>query len=189
MRISGFTSVRPDQSGTRTYESFMQFLGDKPARLGIVSTLYDQYSATHLTEALMNTVTRTQKKVSFDSKNSFMVEWDIAIKKIKRLSVLVAPTETGENKCDLTFVFGENYYQKHDVFVVERTRQQFIVVNRPQRIADSKWVVIAKIQDSDYASKADVKDGDSTRFLTNFQPEMHEEGLTRLVMAVSQYLS
>lgn len=188
MRISGFTSVRPDQSGTRTYESFMQFLGDKPARLGIVSTLYDQYSATHLTEALMNTVTRTQKKVSFDSKNSFMVEWDIAIKKIKRLSVLAVDGD-GENKSDITFVFGENYYQKHDVFVVEKTRQQFIVVNRPQRIADSKWVVIAKIQDSDYAAKATVEAGDSTRFLTNFQPEMHEEGLTRLVMAVSQYLS
>lgn len=28
MRISGFTTVRPNQADTRTYEDFMKFLGD-----------------------------------------------------------------------------------------------------------------------------------------------------------------
>lgn len=153
----------------------MQYLGARPARLGIVATLYDQYSATHLTEALMNTITRTNKKVSFNSQNSFMVEWDIAVKKVKRVAILSATGEGG-NKSDVTFVFGENYYQKHDVFVVENTRQQFIVVSRPQRVGDGTWCVIAKIQDADYDSVvvggAAALAGKSTRFLTNFQPEL-----------------
>ena len=45
-----------------------------PARLGIVSTLYDQYTATHLTEALMNTYTMEKAKKGFQSVNSFLIE-------------------------------------------------------------------------------------------------------------------
>ena len=48
---------------TRTYEDFHKWLGDKPERLGIVSNLYKQYTATGLTEALMNVY--TMEKVNF----------------------------------------------------------------------------------------------------------------------------
>lgn len=160
----------------------MKFLGEKPSRLGIVSTLYSQYTATHLTEALMNTFTRSNKKAdSFQSQNSFLVEWDIAVNRIKRVPILSAEG-TGENGADVVFHFPENYYQKNDVFVVERTRQQFFVTNRPQRLRDNDWVVIAKIQDSDYDAKVDMTGiyaGSTTRFLTNFVPELHEEGYSR----------
>ena len=132
----------------------MKFLGEKPSRLGIVSTLYSQYTATHLTEALMNTFTRSNKKAdSFQSQNSFLVEWDIAVNRIKR--VPMSAVATGEGNGDYVFHFPENYYQKNDVFVIERTRQQFFVTNRPQRLRDNDWVVVAKIQDSDYDSNVD----------------------------------
>jgi len=83
MRISGFTTVRPNQHETRTYEDFMKFLGARPARLGLVSTLYDQYTITHLTEALQNIYTKGKAKDSFKSVDSFVVEWDIQVKRIK----------------------------------------------------------------------------------------------------------
>ena len=37
--------IRPEMASTRTYEDFSKFLGTNPARLGIVSSLYDQYTA------------------------------------------------------------------------------------------------------------------------------------------------
>ena len=152
-----------------------------PARLGIVSTLYDQYTATHLTEALMNTYTMEKGKKGFQSINSFLIEWDLQTKKIKRVPLVAAPEGSGLNAGDVKFYFPENYYQKYDTFVVERTRQQFIVLNRPQRLRDNCWLVIAKILDNDYDSVVDPTTvaGCQTRFVTNYHPELHSEGYTK----------
>lgn len=152
-----------------------------PARLGIVSTLYDQYTATHLTEALMNTYTMEKGKKGFQSINSFLIEWDLQAKKIKRVPLIAAPEGSGVNAGDVKFYFPENYYQKYDTFVVERTRQQFIVLNRPQRLRDNCWLVIAKILDNDYDSVVDptTAAGFQTRFVTNYHPELHSEGYTK----------
>lgn len=149
-----------------------------PARLGIVSTLYDQYTATHLTEALMNTYTMSQAKKGFQSVNSFLIEWDLKVNKVKRVPLLQAPEGTGVNAGDVKFYFPENYYQKYDTFVVENTRQQFIVINRPQRLKDNCWLVIARILDNDYDSVVaeGTVAGAKTRFVTNYQPELHQEG-------------
>ena len=181
MRISGFTTTRPNMPTNRTYEDFMKFLGANPARLGIVSTLYDQYTATHLTEALMNTYTMEKGKKGFQSINSFLIEWDLQAKKIKRVPLIAAPEGSGVNAGDVKFYFPENYYQKYDTFVVERTRQQFIVLNRPQRLRDNCWLVIAKILDNDYDSVVDptTAAGFQTRFVTNYHPELHSEGYTK----------
>ena len=181
MRISGFSTTRPNMPTTRTYGDFMKFLGANPARLGIVSTLYDQYTATHLTEALMNTYTMEKGKKGFQSINSFLIEWDLQAKKIKRVPLIAAPEGSGLNAGDVKFYFPENYYQKYDTFVVERTRQQFIVLNRPQRLRDNCWLVIAKILDNDYDSVVDptTAAGFQTRFVTNYHPELHQEGYTK----------
>lgn len=144
-----------------------------PTRLGIVSTLYDQYTATHLTEALRNTYTLDKKKGGFQSINSFVVEWDVQAKKIKRVPIL-SSTGDGKNAGDVHFYFPENYYQKYDTFIVEKTRQQFIVTNRPQRLRDNQWLVIAKILDNDYDSSVDGGNlaGFETRFVSNYHPEL-----------------
>lgn len=92
------------------------------------------------------------------------------------------PEGDGYNGSDIIFHFGENYYQKNDTFIIERTRQQIIVMNRPQRINDNDYVVIGKILDDDYNSVLDTNGayvGAATRFITNLHPEMHEEGYTK----------
>lgn len=179
MRISSFSTIRPNMNGTRTYEDFHKFLGEKPARLGLVSSLYEQYTASYLTESLMNIYAMDEgKKNSFQNLNSFMVEWDISVGYIKRVPV-VSSTGYGEQGADIQVIFAENYYQKHDVFVVEETRQQLIVLTRPYQTAEG-WVVTCKLQDSDYSAKLDgALDGKTTRFLTNYQPELHEEGYVK----------
>ena len=52
MRISGFTTTRPEMASTRTTEDpLLSSSGLNQARLGIVSSLYDQYTTSALTEA------------------------------------------------------------------------------------------------------------------------------------------
>lgn len=180
MRISGFTTTRPNGPATRLYEDFMKFLGDKSARMGIVANLYPQYTASHMTEALMQVWDPENKRKGFKSIDSFTVEWGIKVNRIHKVRITSA-SGTGENKSDVMFYMPENYYQKYDVFIVEETRMQFRVVNRPQRVADNSWLVIAQIHDGDYASYVapETLAGKETRFITNYMPEMHEEGYTR----------
>ena len=181
MRISGFTTVRPEPHITRTYESFSKFLGQKPARIGLVATLYDQYTITHLTEALMNIYTSEKvSKNSWQRLNEFMFEWDLEVNRIKRVPIL-SMEGTGINAGDIIFRFPENWYQKYDTFIIEDLRQLIMVMNRPQRIADNCFIVIGKIVDDDYSScipedfVANAA-GHLTRFVTNYMPELHEEG-------------
>lgn len=164
---------------------FTKFLGNRPARLGLVSTMYDEYTIGHLTEAIFNTYTLDKgNKNAWQRLDSFMVEWDIESKRIKRLPILEVQGD-GLYGGDVLFTFGENYYQKFDTFIVERTRQQFIVLQRPQRLSDAATLVVAKILDDDYNSMVDVPltdqglVGETTRFVTNYHPEMHEEGYTK----------
>lgn len=184
MRISGFTTVRPDMAGTRTYQNFMRFLGARPERLGIVSRLYEDYTATALTEALMNTVTLEKGKKGLKSINSFLVEWDLQVNKIERIPLVGTPVGTGVNASEVQFHFAKNYFQQNDIFVIEKTRQQFFVCNRPQRINDNDFLVIAKIQDNDYDSKVaeGLVAGDTARFMSNAFPELHEYGQHFLVV-------
>lgn len=193
MRITGFTTVRPEMASTRTFEDFAKFLGHNPARLGIVSSLYDQYTASYLTESLMNIYTREKDvKKAFQSINSFMVEWDIDVNFIKRVPFIAVPSGDGAQGTEIVCHFPENYYQKNDVFIIENSRQQLIVISRPVRRSDRDFEVICRLQDSDYSSVLDFdacQVGMNTRFLTNYQPELHSEGYTKYQSKIIIYCS
>ena len=169
-------------SSTRTAEDFIKFLGAKPARFGIVASLYDQYTTSALTDALMNVYTQDKNsKNQFQKLNTFMVEWDIKVEKVKRVTIInVDGSSDGRNGTDVLIHMPENYYQKFDTFIVEDTRQQFMVMNRPQRLRDNDFLLICKILDDNYdvgvIGGVDSLVGKSTRFVTNYMPEMHEEG-------------
>lgn len=63
---------------TRTYEDFYKFLGTRPERLGIVSSMYPELTASYLTEALRNVFYRDLKKADkFQSIDSMMFEWEV----------------------------------------------------------------------------------------------------------------
>lgn len=152
---------------------FMKFLGDRPQRMGIVANLYPQYSASHMTEALMNVWDPSEKRKGFKSIDSYTVEWDIKVNRIHKVRI-TSQTGTGVNKSDVMFYMPENYYNKFDVFIVEDTRMQFRVINRPQRVSDNSWLVIAQIHDGNYESQVEdgALNGMMTRFVTNYMPEL-----------------
>ena len=65
MVIANFTSNNATMGDTRTYESFYKYLGAKPHRLGVVSRLYEDLTASYLTEALNNIFTQSNKPAKF----------------------------------------------------------------------------------------------------------------------------
>lgn len=146
--------------------------------MGIVSSLYEEYTASYLTESLMNIYTRDDKKSDrYQSLNSFVFEWDINVGFIKRIPFLTVPEGDGSQGTDIIFHFPENYYQRNDTMVIEASRQQVIFLSRPIRRSDKDWEIVGKLQDSDYSALLDTtacQPGMTTRFLTNYQPEMHK---------------
>lgn len=149
--------------------------------MGIVSNLYKQYTATALTEALMNVYAKNYKKTDkFTSINSFMIEWDIDVNFVKRIPILAVQGD-GSNGSEVVFQFPERYYEMYDVFVIEETRQQCMVMMTPIRRSDSIVEYVCRVIDNDYNEYLDVDAiiGTDTRFITNHMPELHETGYTK----------
>lgn len=136
----------------------------------------------------------TSEKVSKNSwqrLNEFMFEWDLEVNRIKRVPIL-SMEGNGINAGDIIFRFPENWYQKYDTFIIEDLRVLVIVMNRPQRIADNCFIVIGKIVDDSYDSfiPQDFIDncaGRLTRFVTNYMPELHEEGYTKFTNSTEKF--
>lgn len=108
---------------------------------------------------------------------------------IKRIPFAEIPNGTGADGGEIEMVFTENYYQLHEIFKIEKTGQQCFVVSRPIRKADNAWSVMVRLVDDDYSSVLDTDGcqiGDTTRFIGNAKPELHDTGklLTLPVSAI-----
>lgn len=181
MLVANFTTVRPDMGSTRTYEDFSKFLGERPHRFGLVSRLYPNYTATFLTESLRNVFYGDNKKAKgFQSVDSTYFEWDVEVNQVKR--VLIKNVQgTGINGTEIEMTFGENYYQLHEIFKIENTEQQCMVVSRPVRKSDKDWCVMVRLIDTDYSSaivESEVE-GSYSRFIGNAKPELHDVGFVK----------
>lgn len=163
---------------TRTYEDFHKWVGEKPERLGIVANLYKQYSITAMTEAIFNIYAKDKSKDRFNSLNSFMIEWEISTNFIKRIPILAIEGD-GANGSEIIFHFPERYYEMYDVFTIEETRQQCMVMTVPIRRSDACTEYVCRLIDNDYKERLanpEMLIGTETRFLTNHMPELHPLG-------------
>lgn len=171
MIIANFVTNRATQSDTRTYEDFYKFLGTRPAKLGVVSRLYPELTASYLTESLRNIFYQDVKSGNrYQSIDSMYFEWEVETNYIKRVEFAAVPEETGENGTEIVMAFKERYYEKYDIFKIDKTMQQCIVVSRPVRKRDDYWEVTVRLIDNDYGSMLDVSGcqiGDTTRFQSN----------------------
>lgn len=191
MIVANYVTVRPTQSETYTYEDFYKFLGTKPHRLGVVSRMFPDLTASFLTDTLMNVYHNdTKKSNKFQSIDSMMFEWDIETNFIKRVFFAADVTDDGSNGSEITMAFTERYYEKYDIFKIDESRQQCIVVSRPVRKADNYWEVQVRLIDNNYDTVLDLsacKQGMSTRFQSNAHPELHEEGYVKSQSSVEHH--
>ena len=183
MLVANFVTNRPTMGDTRTYEDFSKFLGERPHRLGVVSRLYPELTATFLTESLRNIFYGDTKKANgFQNIDSTYFEWEVETNYIKRIPFAAVPVEDGADGSEIEMIFPENYYQLHEIFKIEKTGQQCFVVSRPVRKSDHEWSVMVRLLDDDYSSILD-KDGcqigDTTRFIGNAKPELHDTGFVK----------
>lgn len=171
MIVANFVTNRPTMGETRTYEDFYKFLGTKPTRLGIVSRLYPNLTASYLTESLRNIFYMDSKSGNkYRSIDSMYFEWEVETNYIKRVEFADVPVGTGADGTTITMAFKERYYEKYDIFKIDKTMQQCMVVSRPVRKADNYWEVEVRLIDNDYSSVLDTDGcqiGDTTRFQSN----------------------
>ena len=86
---------------------------------------------------------------------------------IKRIEFADVPTDTGANGGDIVMAFKERYFEKYDIFKIDKTMQQCIVVSRPVRRRDDYWEVTVRLIDNDYSAEVDLSGcqiGDTARF-------------------------
>jgi hypothetical protein len=182
MRVFDITTIKPQMGTTKTYEDFAKFLSIAPHRLGIVSRMYPDLTASYLTESLMNIYVNQKSASKFQSINAFVYEWEIDVDFIKRVEFVAVPDGDGANGSDIIMAFKERYYEKYDTFRIEKSRQLAFVKQGPIRKADNYWEVVVQLVDNDYQSVLDAaacQPGMQTRFITNYHPELSEEGYTK----------
>lgn len=191
MIVANFITKRPTMGETRTYEDFYKFLGTKPTRLGIVSRLYPELTASYLTESLRNIFYRDSKSSDkYRSIDSMYFEWEVETNYIKRVELAATPEGDGANGTSIFFAFKENYYQKYDIWKSDNTYQQFQCISRPIRKADDYWVLECRLITTDLSDHIDPDDyhaGDTTRFQSNAMPELHEEGYVKYQSNVEKH--
>ena len=135
MKIASFVSNIPTMGDTRTYEDFYKYLGVKPTRLGVVSRMYDDLTASFLTESLKNIFYQDAKGSGnkYQSVNALQYDWEIETNYIKRIEFAAVPEGDGAGVTEIIMAFRERYYEKYDTFKIENSGQQCQVLSRHVR--------------------------------------------------------
>lgn len=190
MKVANLNPLRPNMGETKTYEDFAKFLGKGPHRLGILSRMYPDLTATYLTESLMNIYVNQESASKFQSIDAFAFEWEIDVDFIKRVEFAAQPEGDGAGGTDIKMAFKERYYEKYDTFRIEGSRQTCIVLHAPRRVSDAYWEVIVRLIDTNNQTILDADAchvGATTRFLTNYHPELSEEGYTKFQSNIERH--
>ena len=145
MLVANFTSRIPTMGQTKTYEDWSKYLGSKPHRIGVVARMYTDNTLNFITDGLRNIFYKDEKADQFQLSSSLLFEWIVETNNIKKVEFAEVPTETGENGTEITMAFKENYYQKYDIFRIDKTKQQCQVVSRPIRKRDKQTQSIVSL--------------------------------------------
>lgn len=182
MLVANFTSRIPTMGQTKTYEDWSKYLGSRPHRLGVVARMYTDNTLSFITDGLRNIFYKDEKQDQFQLSSSLLFEWNVETNNIKKVEFAEVPTEDGANGTEITMAFKENYYQKYDIFRIDKTKQQCQVMSRPIRKHDYYWEVQVRLIDNNYDTTLDTDGcqvGDTTTFQSVAMPELSEEGYSK----------
>lgn len=191
MLVANFTSRIPTMGQTKTYEDWSKYLGSKPHRIGVVARMYTDNTLNFITDGLRNIFYKDEKADQFQLSSSLLFEWIVETNNIKKVEFAEVPIGSGENGTEITMAFRENYYQKYDIFRIDKTKQQCQVVSRPIRKREDYWEVQVRLIDNDYDTTLDTDGcqvGDTTTFQSVAMPELSEEGI-KILRAFFRWLT
>ena len=144
--------------------------------------MYTDNTLNFITDGLRNIFYKDEKADQFQLSSSLLFEWIVETNNIKKVEFAEVPTEPGGNGTEITMAFRENYYQKYDIFRIDKTKQQCQVVSRPIRKRDDYWEVQVRLIDNDYDTIRETDGcqvGDTTTFQSVAMPELSEEGYSK----------
>ena len=144
MLVANFTSRIPTMGQTKTYEDWSKYLGSKPHRIGVVARMYTDNTLNFITDGLRNIFYKDEKADQFQLSSSLLFEWIVETNNIKKVEFAEVPTDPGDGT-EITMAFKENYYQKYDIFRIDKTKQQCQVVSRPIRKRDRQTQLIVSL--------------------------------------------
>lgn len=150
--------------------------------MGVVARMYTENTLNFITEGLRNIFYNDESVGRFQTSNSMIIEWDVETNNIKKIEFADVPDGDGENGGEITFAFRERYFEKYDIFQIDETRQQCIVVERPIRKRDDYWQVTARLIDNNYDTVLDItgcQPGMTATFKSVAVPELSEEGYSK----------
>ena len=145
MLVANFTSRIPTMGQTKTYEDWSKYLGSKPHRIGVVARMYTDNTLNFITDGLRNIFYKDEKADQFQLSSSLLFEWIVETNNIKKVEFAEVPIGSGESGTEITMAFRENYYQKYDIFRIDKTKQQCQVVSRPIRKRDRQTQLIVSL--------------------------------------------
>lgn len=98
-----------------------------------------------------------------------MIQSILETNQIKRIPFAVKPEDgAGADGTEFEMIFPENYYQLHEIFKIDKTGQQCMVVAPSIRKADNCWAVTVRLIDDNYSSSLDASGcevGDLTHYI------------------------
>lgn len=183
--IANFTTVRPEMASSRTYKDFYNFIGQHANNFGVVARLYQKHTMSYFTEAFGNVITGSEgSRSKFQPLDTMKFEWQVETNVIKRIpfAASVPSTYATTHGVDIPMAFTERYYEVNDTFMIDGSHQLCYVVDGPIRKADNFFEYTVRLVDNSYNAELLVdycKEGMTTRWISNIQPEYHEQGYTK----------
>lgn len=98
--------------------------------------MYTDNTLNFITDGLRNVFYKDEKPSKYELSSSLMFEWDVEVNNIKKVEFAEQPVENSEGSNEITMAFKENYYQKYDIFRIDKSKQQCQVISRPIRKRD-----------------------------------------------------
>lgn len=78
--------------------------------------------------------------------------------------------------------FKERYLERYDIARIDKTQQQFQVMDEPIRVNDEYWKYQVRLVDNNYDTLLDTDGcqiGDTVTFQSNAHPELSDQGYSK----------
>lgn len=186
MRVVDISQL-PNGANTKTMQDLGSMIGLKPELSKAIVNLYPNLSLQKLAESLGAVYAKDQ--TSLKEIEAFAFEWHIKTNQIPYILFAEDCTETGEGFGEFPIILEKKFYDPRDVFELENDQQLF-VTRTPEILTTGKvkyWVKLVGNDPSRTVNISFMTKGRSTKYLSNYQPELSERGYSKLFYNIEKH--